>query len=271
MISIRMSAPLRSWKPLLGCLLSMVHPKITCQTALRYLIFLLAGIGTGALPSYAEGPSFLIETIMSSAVLDRGEQIGNGAVELAAVIELPTDNTLFYGAVYRRVLLDDDEHGFEDEADYTLGVVWEGEGYTMDVSANWLTYPGHSSEHSLELGASVVLDAFLSPGATGFFDVHTEDWGVEISAGPEWSEGRWSYYAIGRGGVVVPGDGSAQRSYVGLEFVTGYAVTHRAEVAAFLRVETSNKHSFFDYIDNTGSVRSSQSGIATGVALSIVL
>ncbi len=237
---------------------------------LKPLLLVGASIGLAPLVVHAEGAQFLAESVMSSAVMDRGEQISGLSLEMAAAVELPAGDSLFYGAVYRRAMLDD-KAVFEDEADYSVGMIWAGAGYVVDVSANWLTYPGEVSRDSLEFDLAVELDMPMSPTFLGFYDVHTEDYGVEVSGGPEWGVGRWSYYAIGRGGSVVPGDGSKHRTYAGLEFGTGYAVTQTAELGAFLRWDYADKDSFVDDVNNTGAATVSRSGIAAGIALSLSL
>lgn len=229
-----------------------------------------ACIGFAPLMAQAEGARLLVESVMSSAVMDRGEQIGSSSLEIASAVELPAGDSLLYGAVYRRVILED-KAVFEDEADYSVGMIWAGEGFAVDLSSNWLTYPGEASGDSLEFDLVVDLDAPMSPTILGFYDMHHRDYGVEVSGGPEWGAGRWSYYAIGRGGFVVPGDGSAQRTYVGLEFGAGYAVTQTVEVGTYLRWDSADKNSFVDDVDNTGSAMESRSGIAAGVALSLAL
>jgi hypothetical protein len=204
-----------------------------------------------------------------SALHDRGEQIGREVLEFEAGVEIDIKSSTVYGAVYRLLPVGRQQAAFDDEADFTLGVAWEGRGYSADVSANWLTFPGEETESSIELAGAVTLETALSPTLTGFFDTDLEDRGLELSAGPEWEAGRWSLYALGRAGFVHPGDGSAHRSYAGLEIGGARPVSKFVEFGWFARADAADEDSFVRSIE-LGSVTSARkSGIAAGVSLSL--
>lgn len=203
-----------------------------------------------------------------SALHDRGEQIGREVVEFEAGAEFDVQEITVYGAFYRLLPVGSQQQAFDDEADFTLGAAWEGQGYSADVSANWLTFPGEETEASLELAGSVTLSAPLSPTLAGFYDADLEDRGLELSAGPEWQAGDWSLHALGRAGFVHPGDGSAHRSYAGLELGAARPVSEAIEFGMFLRADAADEASFARRIER-GSIKASRSsGVAAGISVS---
>ncbi len=204
-----------------------------------------------------------------SALHDRGEQIGREVIELEAGAEFDVQSATVYGAVYRLLPVGREQAAFDDEADYTLGVAWEGRGYSADVSANWLTFPGEETESSLELAGAVTLDTPFAPTLIGFFDTHLEDRGLELAAGPEWDAGQWSLYALGRAGFVHPGDGSAHRSYAGLEVGGARPVSKSVEFGWFARADTADEKSFARSIERGSVTEVRNAGIAAGVSLSL--
>lgn len=157
-----------------------------------------------------------------SALHDRGEQIGREVLEFGAGVEMDVQEATVYGAFYRLLPFGGEQEAFDDEADYTLGVAWEGRGYSADASVNLLTFPGEDAESSVELAGAVTLDVPLVPTLIGFYDVDIEDRGLELSAGPEWDAGSWSLYAIGRAGLFIR--------------VTGLPIAPMAGLSSALRV-----------------------------------
>ncbi len=204
-----------------------------------------------------------------SALYDRGEQIGREVLEFEAGVEVEIQDTIVYGAFYRLLPVGSAQDVFDDEADFTLGVAWEGRGYNADVSANWLTFPGEETRSSLELAGAVTLDAPLSPTLTGFLDTDIEDRGMEVTAGPEWEAGLWTLYALGRAGFVHPGDGSAHRSYAGFEVGAALPVSKSVDIGLFVRADAADEDAFARRIER-GSVTSlGNSGIAAGISVSV--
>lgn len=210
---------------------------------------------------------FSAEGIVSSMVIDRGEQIGGPSFEVAVGAETGLGTGAVYGGLYRLTPFGDDQQAYADEFDYTIGYAWEGQGYAADVSANWLAYPGEGDEESLELFGELALDAPFNPVVMGFYDADFEDFGLEVTAGPEWEAAGLGWYAIGRAGFVEPGDGSANRTYVGAEAGAAYPLTETAEIAAFARYEIADEESFADDIDNGVVTSFRNSGFAVGVVL----
>ena len=68
---------------------------------------------------------------------------------------------------------------FAEEVDYTLGYLFEGEGWEADVSVNHLTYPGNNDDASTELVAAVGFNGAIAPQLTGFYDLDSENYGLE--------------------------------------------------------------------------------------------
>ena len=211
--------------------------------------------------------SYVAEAVVSSMVIDRGEQIGGQTFEAVLGIEKTLGTGVAYAALYRLTPFGGDQEAFADEFDYTLGYVWEGNGYIADVSANWLTYPGIGDEPSLELFAEVTLETQFAPTLAGFYDADFEDFGLEVSAGPEWESADWTYFLIGRLGFVQPGDGSANRSYGGVELGAITPVGDHAEFLAFTRYEVADEESFAEDISGGVITQTSNSGLAVGVGL----
>ena len=147
----------------------------------------------------AEERRIFFDVAMSSALLDRGR-----TAEFFAGAEASAGEMLLYATVYRLLPIGSDRSAFDNETDYSVGVIWEGQGYEADVSANWLTYPGEQAADSLELAASVSLDLPLAPGVAAFHDFHTDDWGLEVFGGPHWEQDAWTLYVLGRVGFDRP-------------------------------------------------------------------
>ncbi|WP_084392077.1 MULTISPECIES: hypothetical protein [Henriciella] len=221
-------------------------------------------LGTLPVAEAAAEIGYFSEAIVSSSVIDRGEQIGGPSLEIAIGADVAVGAGEVYAAVYRLTPFGQDQEAFADEFDYTVGYAWEGEGYAADVSANWLTYPGIGDEPSLELAGEIGFDAPLNPTLAGFYDAEFEDYGLEVTAGPEWDAGNWTSYLIGRLGFVEPGDGSETRSYGGVEIGTLRPVGDRAEIGGFARFEVANQDSFADRIENGQIVDVTDSGLAVG-------
>ncbi|WP_147372865.1 hypothetical protein [Henriciella mobilis] len=205
----------------------------------------------------------------TSSLFDRGEQIGGPTLEFGATAETTVSGATVYAAFYRLLPVGPDQEAFDDEADYTAGLVLENDTVVADLSANWLTYPGEGAEASLELVGAFDFNAPYAPNITGFYDADFEDWGVEVSAGPSWDVGGWTSYALGRAGFVVPGDGSANRSYLGAEIGASRPVSDNVEFGIFARAEAADAESYADEIRNGAVTRFRDSGIAVGMTLSV--
>ncbi len=205
-----------------------------------------------------------------SALHDRGEQIGRETLEFGAGIEFDVQEATVYGAFYRLLPVGDHQAAFDDEADFTLGVAWGAHGYSADVSANWLTYPGEEAGSSLELVGAVTFEAPFAPTLIGFYDADLKDWGLEFAAGPEWQLGNWTLAAIGRAGFVQPGDNSAHRSYAGIELAAARPVSEFVEFGFFARADTADEESFAHRFENGEVTSFRNSGIAAGISLAIM-
>lgn len=217
----------------------------------------------------ASEKKYFFGTAVSSALLDRGEQIGGETLEVVAGVEADFKAIAVYGSVYRLQPIGENDHAYDTEMDYTIGVIWEGNSYVADVAANWLTYPGEAADSSLEMTGVVTFDAPLQPGIAGFYDVNTEDWGMEVFAGPEWPVGQWSLYALARVGFVDLGDGSEVRSYGGAEIGAARAILQDVELGIYVRAEASDSDSFVDQISPEGATGFRREGLAAGISLSI--
>ena len=153
---------------------------------MRSILVATTAIALLPLTAEASGTSFFADVAVSSALIDRGEHLALEVLEATFGAEADVRGMTVYGAVYRILPLGNTQSEFDDEMDFTLGLAWEGTGYSADLSANWLTYPGAEAEASLELAGSVTLDAAFAPTLAGFYDADFQDWGLEISGGPEW-------------------------------------------------------------------------------------
>lgn len=215
----------------------------------------------------AQDDFFFAESVISTAVHDRGEQIGGETWELATGVEIPASFGLVYGSVYLLKPIGQHRQAFDTEVDYSLGVIWEGPGYIADISASWLTFPGEATDSSVEFAAALIFDAPYSPTLSAFYDFRSEDMGLEVSAGPQWAAGAWSLYALGRGGFVHLGADGVDRSYAGLEIGADHALSGSVELGLFARIDTADDQTFAsDFRSGTiADVRNS--GVSLGVSL----
>mgnify|MGYP003667955435 FL=1 len=74
----------------------------------------------------AEERRVFFDAAMSSALLDRGEQIGGQTAEFFAGAEASADEMFLYATVYRLLPVGSDRSAFDNETDYSVGVIWEG-------------------------------------------------------------------------------------------------------------------------------------------------
>lgn len=215
----------------------------------------------------AESISVFGEVGLASAVHDRGEQIGFESFEASLGAEAEFGQGVLYGGVYRLTPFGDDQDVFDDEFDYTLGYLFEGEGYELDFSANWLTYPGEGSEASLELVGVAVFEAPFSPEVMVFYDTDFDDFGAEIAISKEAGLGQgWTGLGLARAGFVEPGDGSANRSYVGLEVAAGRDLTDKFGFELYARADWADEESFLKDPDTARD-----HGVGGGVRLAFAL
>ena len=224
-----------------------------------------------ALPysAYPDTPVLVLDVAVSNMLIDRGEQIGERTLEVGAGIEAPFLSGAAYAGLYRLTPFGPQQDAFEDEFDYTVGYAWEGNAYTADFSANWLTYPGEESDASLELVAAVGFGLPFQPELLAFADAHTEDWGLELVAGPSWQLDQWELSALGRAGFIDPDIGTS-RSYGGFELNAAYALSGVAAIGGYLRAEWGDEASFVDVYTRGRGSEFSSSGVAVGVSLSLV-
>lgn len=239
------------------------------MTLARTLVSATALITSAPLAAEASEKRIFIDLAAVSALHDRGEQIGAEVLELSAGVEVDVQDASVYGAIYRLLPVGANQAAFDDEADFTLGVAWHKPAYSVDVSANLLTYPGEASESSVEIAGAVSFHAPFAPTAIGFYDTEFEDWGLELTAGPEWEAEGWTMYALGRAGFVQPGDGSANRSYAGIELGAVRPISERAEVGFFARADAADEDSFARDFASGEIDTFRSSGISAGIGLAI--
>ena len=205
----------------------------------------------------------------SSAILDRGEQIGGDTIEMGASIETSVQNVTLYTSFYRLLPVGSDQDAFDDEADYTVGAVFQSEALVADISVSRLTYPGEGAEASTELMGIFDFDAPFSPRVIGFYDADFGDWGLEASVQPSRDAGDWTVYAMVRTGFVAPGDGSANRSYAGMEIGALRPLSTKVELGVFARAEVADEESYADKILHGLITRARDQRMAAGISLSV--
>lgn len=236
---------------------------------MRVILAAAAAMNFGPMLAEASEKRFVADLAASTMLIDRGEQLGRETLEATIGVEVDVGAATVYGAFYRILPVGPDQGAFDDEADFVIGMGWEGDGYSADISANWLTFPGQDDEASLELAAEIGLDLPLTPTLAGFYDVDLEDWGLELTAGPEWERGDWIVYALGRAGFVRAGDGSGDRSYGGVEAGAARALSDAVELGFYVRTEAADTPSFVRSIDAGQVTDFRKTGVAAGVTLSI--
>lgn len=240
------------------------------------VLALIGAAGTGFAgvanaQDFAEDINVSVEAGLMPMLIDRGEQLSGTTVDSAVGVGVAALGGEVYGAVYRITPVGDNETAFADEFDYTIGYAFETDAFSVDVSYNELTFPGQSEENSTEVFGEVGFNAPLSPAVMAYYDLDTENTGIEINAGPEWVVGQATAYALVRAGTFTPGDDSADRSYGGIEAGLVRAVNERTELGSFLRFDQADEDSFAeDYVD--GQIASfTNTGFAFGVTLSMAL
>ncbi|MBK8200152.1 MAG: hypothetical protein IPK75_17525 [Acidobacteria bacterium] len=236
---------------------------------MRTIIAAIAAFTCLASEASAREHRFFADIAVSSALNDRGEQIAAGVAEATFGLEAEIGEVMVYGAVYRLAPLGPHQSAFDDEVDYTMGAVWAGEGYELDIAANWLTFPGADTKSGLELAAAVTFDRALEPAISGFYDTEHECWGLELVAGPEWVNDDWTIYALARGGFVNNRGEDADRSYGGAEVGFAKAVSPNASVAVYGRVDVADEEAFVRHLAGGGIQASKSAGGAMGVVLSV--
>lgn len=236
---------------------------------MRNILAAATVLACAPLAAEASEVSLFGEVTVSSILIDRGEQLGRETLELTLGAEYDLGGATVYGAFYRILPFAGAQDAFDDEADYILGIAWDGQGYSADLSANRLTYPGMGEAASLELAAEIALDLPLTPTFAAFYDADLEDWGLEVTAGPEWDVADWTVYAIGRAGFVRPGDGERTRSYGGVEAGASQAISDTAVLGFYVRAEAADEDAFARHIEGGAITAVRSAGFGAGVSLSL--
>jgi hypothetical protein len=238
-------------------------------TLARTLLSATALFMSTSLLAEASEKRIFVDLAAASALHDRGEQIGREVLEIGAGVEVEVQEATVYGAFYRLLPVGAEQEAFDDEAGVTLGLAWHRHTYSADIAASHLTYPGEAADSSLELAGALSFHMPFAPTLTGFYDMDFEDWGLELAAGPDWELGEWTVYALGRAGFVHPGDGSADRSYAGIELGAARPVSERVEFGLFARADTADEDSFAHDFEGGEIDTFRNSGVAAGISLSI--
>jgi hypothetical protein len=154
---------------------------------LHAMVAAVALIGETAIAD--EAFEWSADVAASSSLIDRGEQIGAETLEFGAGIATSISGFELYGSVYRLMPVGSDQDAFEDEVDYSVGVIFQNDSVLANLSANWLAYPGEGTEASLELVGLLDFDAPPAPRLIGFHDARFGDWGLEALVQPSWETG----------------------------------------------------------------------------------
>lgn len=219
----------------------------------------------------APTPTLVLETGVSSKLIDRGESLADLNAEAAMTAEFDLGAGALYGSIYRITPLGDNDEAFAEEVDYTIGYAFEVGATSFDASANYLTYPGNNGDASLELAAFAEFDIALQPALIGFYDADFEDYGLELSAGPAWEIGDWSLRALGRIGFVSPGGGSGDYTYGGAELNAERALNEALSLGVFARVEAADEPTFADNFMQGEATNFRTDGAGLGITLSWTL
>lgn len=206
----------------------------------------------------------------SSGLIDKGEHVSGKSLDVAAGVNAAVPVGTVYAGIYRRLPLGMDQQAFHDEADYTLGIVMEGDVVIADLSASWITYPGESVGSSLEFVGDFEFKMPLSPRVIGFHDADLEGMGIEATAGPRWEVSEWDIYARARAGFVDPGSGSKNRSYTGVELGASKPVASNMEFGFVARLEATDEASYVAEVHAGSIIRLRSTGVAARVFLSVI-
>lgn len=243
--------------------LSPVRMNCARQTFGAFLLPLAVILAAG--PAAADPLELEASAGLSSMLIDRGETLATLNNEIELIAAKPTDWGGVYGALYRISPIGADTRAFDEEVDYTIGLYTELEHVALDVSANYLTFPGSSEEASLELGAELGFSHAWEPGLAAFYDVDLDVYGVEAFAGPSTDLGAWTLGVLGRAGFVSSDAGDY--SYAGLESVAGRDLNRAVSLEAFIRLEAADEDTFADRVENGAVTAMTSQGAGIGVRL----
>lgn len=204
-------------------------------------------------------------------LIDRGEQLSGTTVDKAVTLGVGAWGGEVYGGVYRITPVGENDTAFDEEFDYTIGYAFETDVVSVDVSINELTFPGLSEENSTEVFSELGFNAPYSPTVLSFYDLDSQDSGIEINAGPEWPVGDATVYGLVRLGAFKAGGDDADRSYGGVEAGITRPVNDRAELGSFVRYEQADEDTFVDEYVNGQAANFTNVGFAFGVTLNMAL
>lgn len=217
--------------------------------------------------AFADPVEFEASAGVSSMLIDRGETLAKFNNEISLTIAQPASLGTLYGSVYRITPLGDDKTAFDEEVDYTIGMSFEGDALSLDVSVNRLTFPGSTEDAATELVAEIGAAHMLNAALTTFYDVDADAFGSEASIAPSKDYGNWSLGLLLRGGFVSTGDGDY--SYAGVETNASRALSDLMALEAFARFEFADEDNFVSRVDSGNVLETTAEGLAIGVRLTV--
>lgn len=217
----------------------------------------------------AQDVEFELGAGLSTQLIDRGESLATFNNELALGVSRATDFGAIYGALYRISPLGDEGEAFEEEVDYTLGLVFEGDGIAFDTSVNLLTFPGSAENSAIELAGELSWDEPLQPVLFSFYDLENDLFGAEASIIPlSVTSGEWTADLLVRGGFVASEE--LDYSYGGVEGLLARGFGDNAALELFARAEFADEDNFADDIQSGTVITNRGEGYAAGVRLTWV-
>lgn len=215
--------------------------------------------------SFAENWGVEVSTGVSSNLIDRGETLATLNNETSVTVVRALNVGEVYGGIYRISPLGRDASAFDEEVDYTLGFAFEEGELAVDVSANYLTYPGSPEEPSIELALGLGYEHFLSPEVASFYDLDLEIYGLEAAVAPTYEWDDWLFTGIARAGAV-SADGE-DYTYAGIETIAARELWSNIGLEGFARFEVADADNFVSNVEGDQILETRSDGLAIGLRL----
>jgi|GEM_PF-5282917 len=227
----------------------------------------IVGIGLFATPQTISTPGLSIETELGTHLIDRGETLTNSFQQTAIIIETETGFGAPYLAINRLTPLGENAGVFGDEFELALGLVVEQPRWAWEIGYARIENPEHTDEATNEITGALSFDRPFAPGIAGFYDLDTEDFGLEAGWGFDREIFGLQAALKPRAGFVSLNQGN-DRTYLGAEVSIAHSVTGVLSIEGFASAFRSDEKSFASSFSTTGTPEFTSSGEAIGVRLS---